>query len=64
MKSAIVKPRIVTPRPKPATRDIVVRWIGFAALVALLAMATFPFASGQRPVAVQDSTQWSGTWHG
>jgi hypothetical protein len=64
MKSAIVKPRIVKPRPKAKPRDIVVRWIGFAALVALLAMATLPFASSQRSVAVEDSTPWSGAWHG
>ncbi len=64
MKSAIVKPRIVKPRPRAKTRDIVVRCIGFAALVALLAMATLPLTSGQRSVAVQDSTQWSDAWHG
>ncbi len=64
MKSAFVKPSIVKPRPKAKTRDIVVRCIGFAALVALLAMATLPLSSGQRPVAVQDSTHWSDTWHG
>ena len=59
MKSAIVKPKT-----KAKTRDIVVRCIGFAALVALLAMATLPLSSGQRSVAVQDSTHWSDTWHG
>jgi hypothetical protein len=64
MKSAFVEPSIVKPGPKAKTRDIVVRCIGFAALVALLAMATLPLSSGQRPVAVQDSTHWSDTWHG
>lgn len=64
VKPRIVKPRIVKPRPKAKTRDIVVRCIGFAALVALLAMATLPLSSGQRSVAVEDSTHWSGTWHG
>lgn len=64
MKSAIVKPSIVKPRPKAKTRDIVVRCIGFAALVALLAMATLPLGAGQRSVAIEDSTHWSGTWHG
>lgn len=64
MKSAIVKPRIVKPRPKAKPRDIVVRCIGFAALVALLAMATLPLTSSQRSVAVKDSTHWSETWHG
>lgn len=64
VKPSIVKPRIVKPRSKAKTRDIVVRCIGFAALVALLAMATLPLGAGQRSVAVEDSTHWSGTWHG
>ncbi len=64
MKSAIVKPRIVKPRPKAKPRDIVLRCICFAALVALLAMATLPLTSSQRSVAVKDSTHWSDTWHG
>lgn len=57
MKLAIFK-------PKAKTRDTIARWISFAALVALLAMATLPLSSGQRSVAVQNSTHGSATWHG
>jgi len=59
-----MRPAIVKPRPKAKTRDIIARWISFAALVALLAMATLPLNSGPRAVAVQNSTHWSDTWHG
>jgi hypothetical protein len=59
MKSAILKPRT-----KAKTKDRIARWVSFAALVALLAMATLPLTSGQRPVAVQNSTHWSHSWHG
>ena len=61
MKPAILKPRI---KAKAKTRDAIARWISFAALVALLAMATLPLTSGPRDVAVQNTTHWSGTWHG
>lgn len=52
------------PRVSRKTRDRVVRWVGFAALVALLAMATPPFAPGPRDVAVRNTLHWSDTWHG
>lgn len=59
-----MKPAIFKPRTKAKTKDRIARWISFAALVALLAMATLPLSSGQRSVAVQNSTHWSDTWHG
>jgi hypothetical protein len=51
-------------RTKATPRDTIARWISFAALVALLAMATLPLTSGQRDVASEDTTHRSGTWHG
>ena len=57
-------PAILVPRPKARTRDTVARWISFAALVALLAMATLPLTAAPRDVAVQDSAHGSSTWHG
>jgi hypothetical protein len=61
-----MKPAILKPQSKARTRakDRIVRWVSFAALVALLAMATLPLTSGPRDVAVQNSTHWSNTWHG
>ena len=59
-----MRPAFFHPTPKPKTKDRIVRWISFAALVALLAMATLPLNSSPRAVAVQDSTHWSATWHG
>jgi hypothetical protein len=63
MKSAIFKPQSKT-RTKAKTKDRIARWVSFAALVALLAMATLPLTSGPRTVAVQNSTHWSDSWHG
>ena len=59
-----MKPAILNPRTKAKTKDRIARWVGFAALVALLAMATLPLTSGPRDFAVQHSTHWSDTWHG
>jgi len=59
-----MRPAFFYPKPKAKTKDRIVRWISFAALVALLAMATLPLSSGPRAVAVQNSTHWSDTWHG
>jgi len=59
-----MRPALLKPKPKVKTKDRIVRWIGFAALVALLAMATLPLTSGPRDVAVRNSTHWSDTWHG
>jgi hypothetical protein len=61
-----MKPAIFKPQSKTRTRakDRIARWISFAALVALLAMATLPLTSGPRAVAVQNSMHWSDTWHG
>jgi hypothetical protein len=59
-----MRPAFFHPKPKAKIKDRIVRWISFAALVALLAMATLPLKSGQPAVAVQDSTHWSDTWHG
>jgi len=61
MKPAILNPGI---RAKVKIRGTIARRIGFAALVALLAMATLPLTSGPRDVAVQNAMHWSGTWHG
>ena len=61
MKPAIRKPGI---KAKTKPRGTIARWISFAALVALLAMATLPISSGPRDVAVQNTTHWSGPWHG
>ena len=63
MKSAILKPQSKT-RTKTRAKDRIARWVSFAALVALLAMATLPLGSGHHSVAVQNSTHWSDTWHG
>ena len=52
------------PTPIRKTKDRIARWISFAALVALLAMATLPLTSEPRAVAVKDTTQWSHSWHG
>ena len=62
-----MKPAIFEPQSKVKARkakERIARWISFAALVALLAMATLPLTSAPRPVAVQDSTHWSDSWHG
>lgn len=65
MKPANFKPHSKTrPHSKSRTKDRIARWISFAALVALLAMATLPLTSGPRDVAVQNSMHWSNTWHG
>jgi hypothetical protein len=52
------------PKPKARTKDRIARWVSFAALVALLAMATLPLTSKPRDVAVHNTTHWSKTWHG
>jgi hypothetical protein len=62
MKPAIFKPHNKIKARK--AKDRIARWISFAALVALLAMATLPLTSGPRTVAVQNSTHWSDSWHG
>jgi hypothetical protein len=62
-----MKPAIFKPQSKVKAhnaKDRIARWVSFAALVALLAMATLPLTSGPRTVALQDSTHWSGSWHG
>ena len=59
-----MKPAILKPKPRLKTKDRIARWISFAALVALLAMATLPLTSGPRTVAAQNSTHWSDSWHG
>ena len=59
-----MRPAFFHPKPKTKVRQKIARWISFAALVALLAMATLPLNSSPRAVAVQDSTHWSATWHG
>ena len=61
MKPGIFKPNAKT---KARSRHTIARWIGFAALVALLAIATLPFSSGQRDMAAKNTTHWSETWHG
>jgi hypothetical protein len=62
-----MKPSILKPHSKVKARkakDRIARWVSFAALVALLAMATLPLTSGPRTVAVQNSTHWNDSWHG
>jgi hypothetical protein len=51
-------------KPNARSNDRIARWIGFVALVALLAMATLPFAAHHRDVAVSNTTHWSDAWHG
>ena len=60
-----MKPPAARPDKKPnaAIKDRVVRWIGFAALAALLAMATLPVTSAHRDVAA-NTMHWSSTWRG
>ena len=38
--------------------------VGFAALAALLAMATLPVSSAHRDVAAANTVHWSSTWRG
>jgi hypothetical protein len=59
-----MRPAFFHPKTKANIKDRIARWISFAALVALLAMATLPLSSGHRSVAVQNSTHWSDTWRG
>ena len=59
-----MRPAFFYPKPKAKTKDRIARWISFAALVALLAMATLPLTSSPRTVAAQNSTHWSASWHG
>ncbi|NJM91964.1 MAG: hypothetical protein HC861_04340 [Rhodospirillaceae bacterium] len=59
-----MKPAILKPKPTTKTKDRIAHWVSFAALVALLAMATLPLTSGPRTVAVQNTTHWSDSWHG
>ena len=47
--------RISNHRPKAKIKDRLTRWIGFLALAALLAMATFPAISGQHAVATDNT---------
>jgi hypothetical protein len=61
MKPAIFRPQSKT---RTKTKDRIARWVSFAALVALLAMATLPLTSAPRAVAVQNTTHWSDSWHG
>ena len=61
MKPAIFKPQRKT---RTKTKDRIARWVSFAALVALLAMATLPLTSGPRTLAIQNTTHWSHSWRG
>jgi hypothetical protein len=61
MKPAIFKSLSKT---RTKAKDRIARWVSFAALVALLAMATLPLSSAPRTLAVQNSTHWSHSWHG
>lgn len=56
-------PAILKPNTRK-TKDRIARWISFAALVALLAMATLPLTSAPRAVAVHNTAHWSQSWHG
>ena len=62
MKPAIFRPQSNAKARK--AKDRIARWVSFAALVALLAMATLPLTSAPRAVAVENSTHWSDSWHG
>ena len=57
-------PAIFKPQTRTRIKTRIAHWISFAALVALLAMATLPLTSTPRDVAVQNSAHWSSTWHG
>jgi hypothetical protein len=61
MKPGII--RLSAPT-RSRTRDRIARWICFAALVALLAMATLPITPSSRDIAAENVTHWSETWHG
>ena len=54
-----MKPRI----RHPGTGRIA-QWVGFIALVALLAMATLPFTHADRDATAADTHVGSATWHG
>ena len=60
-----MKPGTTRPARKTHTNlgDRIVRWIGFIALAALLAMATLPITSAHRDVAA-NTMHWSSTWRG
>jgi len=61
-----MKPPAARPDKKTnaAIKDRVVRWIGFAALAALLAMATLPVSTAHRDIADANTVHWSSTWRG
>ena len=48
---------------RPGTGRIA-QWIGFIALVALLAMATLPFSHPDRDATAANTHSGSDTWHG
>ena len=50
-------------RLRPSGTDRIARWVGFIALVALLAMATLPFSNPDREAAA-NTFHWSDSWHG
>ncbi|HEU4825295.1 MAG TPA: hypothetical protein VFS85_02370 [Dongiaceae bacterium] len=61
MKPAAIRPDT---KPKVDIKDRIVRWVGFAALAALLAMATLPASSAHRDMAAANTMHWSSTWRG
>jgi hypothetical protein len=61
-----MKPPAARPDKKPNAeiKDRIVRWVGFAALAALLAMATLPVSTAHRDLADANTFHWSSTWRG
>jgi hypothetical protein len=60
-----MKPAVRSDRkPKAAIKERIVRWVGFAALAALLAMATLPVSTAHRDIADANTVHWSSTWRG
>lgn len=61
-----MKPDVFRPdrKRRENVKDRIVRWAGFLALAALLAMATLPGTSAHRDVAAANTVHWSSTWRG
>ena len=52
------------PRLRPSGTDRIAKWVGFIALVALLAMATLPLSNPSNDATAANALHWSDTWHG
>ena len=56
------------PRIRPPGTHRIAQWVGFVALVALLAMATLPFSNPHQDATAANTSSntfpGSDTWHG